>query len=53
MERAVISIGVRKTGDLPELKAAIDSATKVADWAAAQKIPKARVKLITDAKKPG
>jgi hypothetical protein len=51
MERAVIAIGVRKTGQLPELQAAVQSATNIAEWARqSQKVPAARVKLITDAK---
>ena len=53
MERAVIAIGVRKTGQLPELQAAVQSATNVAQWARqSQKVPARRVKLITDAKGP-
>jgi hypothetical protein len=52
MERAVVSIGVRKTGQLPELQAAVDSATDFAAWAREQKIPSRRVKLITDASGP-
>src|SRR5687767_14935427 len=53
MQRAVISIGVRKTGQLPELQAAVESATQFAKWAREiQKIPASRVKLITDAKGP-
>lgn len=51
MERAVIAIGVKKTGQLPELQAAVDSATSFATWARdKQKVPASRVKLITDAK---
>lgn len=50
MERAVVSIGVKKTGGLPELQAAVQSAKDVADWAKIQqRIPEERVKLITDA----
>lgn len=53
MERAVIAIGVRKTGQLPELQAAVQSATNVAQWARqSQKVPARRVKLITDARGP-
>jgi hypothetical protein len=51
MQRAVISIGIRKTGGLPELQAAHTSAQAFAEWAKKdQKIPASRVKLITDAK---
>ncbi len=53
MNRAVVSIGVKKTGGLPELQAAVESATEFADWARkVQKIPASQVKLITDAKSP-
>ena len=53
MQRAVVSIGVKKTGGLPELQAAVESATEFAEWARElQKIPASRVKLITDAKSP-
>ncbi|MES2524574.1 MAG: hypothetical protein V4617_17880 [Gemmatimonadota bacterium] len=51
MQRAIISIGVRKTGGLPELQAAQESAKAMAGWARAhQGIPASRVKLITDEK---
>jgi hypothetical protein len=51
MQRAIISIGVKKTGELPELQAAQESATAFAEWARRhQKIPASRVKLITDTK---
>ncbi len=51
MQRALIAIGVKKTGGLPELQAALDGAQAMHDWARGhQKIPAARVKLITDAK---
>jgi hypothetical protein len=51
MQRAVVAIAVRKTGGLPELQAAIDSATQFAAWAREhQKIPPSRIKLITDAR---
>jgi hypothetical protein len=53
MQRAVVSIGVKKTGGLPELQAAVESATKFAAWARElQQIPASRVRLITDAKGP-
>ena len=53
MQRAVVAIGVKKTGQLPELQAAVDSATRFATWARTlQKIPVSRVKLLTDAKGP-
>ena len=43
MERAVVSIGVKKTGGLPELQAAVESAQAVADWAKThQGIPASR-----------
>src|SRR5687768_2167660 len=52
MQRAVITIGVKKTGGLPELAAAQQSAAAVADWARThQKMPASRVKLITDEKR--
>jgi hypothetical protein len=51
MQRALIAIGVKKTGGLPELQAAIEGAQAMHDWARGhQKMPAARVKLITDAK---
>ncbi len=51
MQRAVISIGVKKTGHLPELQAAVESAALFAAWARdSQAVPASRVKLITDAK---
>ncbi|MBC7842470.1 MAG: hypothetical protein H7099_09160 [Gemmatimonadaceae bacterium] len=51
MQRALIAIGVKKTGGLPELQAALDGAQAMHDWARGhQKIPAARVKLITDEK---
>ncbi len=51
MQRALIAIGVKKTGGLPELQAALDGAQAMHDWARGhQKIPAACVKLITDAK---
>jgi hypothetical protein len=53
MQRAVVAIGVKKTGGLPELQAAVESAEQFATWARElQKIPASRVKLITDAKGP-
>lgn len=53
MQRAIVSIGVKKTGGLPELQAAQESATAFAEWARVnQGIPASRVKLITDAKGP-
>lgn len=52
MERAVVAIGVKSTGGLPELQAAVESATRFAKWAReSQGIPAKRVILITDAKK--
>lgn len=52
MQRAVVAIGVKKTGGLPELQAAQSTAAAVADWARThQKIPASRVKLITDEKR--
>ncbi|MFP5247815.1 MAG: hypothetical protein ACLGH0_14070, partial [Thermoanaerobaculia bacterium] len=51
MERAVIAIGVEKTGGLPKLQAAAKSAKAFADWAKKhQRIQ--RVRLITDEKSP-
>lgn len=51
MQRAVISIGIRKTGGLPELMAAQSSAASFTEWAEKeQKIPADRIKLITDEK---
>jgi hypothetical protein len=51
MQRAVVAIGVKKTGQLPELQAAVQSATNVAQWARQrQGLPAKHVKLITDAK---
>ncbi|MFT3719995.1 hypothetical protein [Pseudorhodoferax sp.] len=51
MQRAVVSIGIRKTGGLPELMAAQSSAASFAEWAEKdQEIPADRIKLITDEK---
>lgn len=51
MKRAVVAIGVQKTGGLPELQAARQGAENFAQWAIAhQGIPKSQVKLITDAR---
>ncbi len=51
MQRALIAIGVKKTGGLPELQAAIEGAQAMHDWARGhQKMPASRVKLISDAK---
>lgn len=53
MQRAVISIGVRRTGGLPELQAAIQSAAEFAKWARQdQKLKATQVKLLTDEKSP-
>lgn len=49
MQRALIAIGIRKTGGLPELTAAQQSAQEVADWGLAQGIAAERVQRITDA----
>jgi hypothetical protein len=49
MERAVVAIGVKRTGGLPELQAALESARSFAAWARdVQGIPADRVTLITD-----
>lgn len=51
MQRAVVAIGINKTGGLPELQAARKSAEAFADWARKhQGIPAKHIKLITDAK---
>lgn len=51
MQRAIISIGIQRTGGLPELMAAHESASGFAEWArCTQDIPSERIKLITDAK---
>jgi hypothetical protein len=51
MKRAVVAIGVQKTGGLPELQAARQGAEAFAQWAIGhQGIPKAQVRLITDAR---
>lgn len=50
MERAVVAIGVKRTGGLPELQAAVEGAGQFAAWAReSQRIPDDRVILITDA----
>lgn len=49
MQRALIAVGVKKTGGLPELQAAVESAAAVARWATDhQHIPPDRVRLISD-----
>jgi Caspase domain len=50
--RAAILIGVNKTGDLPELQAAVSGAQRMQRWALAQGIPPEQVILITDTDKP-
>jgi hypothetical protein len=53
MERAVVAIGLRKTGNLPQLQAATDGAKAFASWAkTSQGIPADRVALITDESGP-
>lgn len=51
--RGAVMIGVSKTGNLPELKAAIPCAKRMAEWAIeTQHFPKKLVKVITDEKGP-
>ncbi len=45
MKRALVAIGVDKTGGLPTLKAAADGASKIAAWAARQGFD---ITLLTD-----
>lgn len=48
MERAIVLIGVKKTGNLPELQAVWSRVGELAKWAREQGIPKERVKVLTD-----
>jgi hypothetical protein len=48
MERAAILIGVKKTGNLPELQAATSGVQQMAQWARLQGIPDSRIKVLTD-----
>jgi hypothetical protein len=45
MKRALVAIGVDKTGGLPTLNAAVDGASKIAEWAASQGFD---ISLLTD-----
>lgn len=49
MKRALVAIGVDKTGGLPTLKAAADGASKIAAWASSQGFDSV---LLTDKSKP-
>lgn len=51
MQRAVIAIGVEKTGGLPTLQAAVKSARAFAEWARTHQRIR-HVRLITDEKSP-
>ncbi len=48
MERAVVLIGVSKTGNLPQLQAVESGVQQMANWASSQGIPDNRIKIITD-----
>lgn len=48
MERAAVLIGVRKTGNLPELQAVQTGIQQMAQWARLQGIDGARLKILTD-----
>jgi hypothetical protein len=48
MERAVVLIGVKKTGNLPELQAVTSGVKHMADWARSQGIPDGRIKVLAD-----
>lgn len=48
MERAAVLIGVKKTGNLPELQAVWSRVHKLGNWALEQGIPEERIKVLTD-----
>lgn len=49
-KRGAVMIGVSKTGNLPQLKAAVGCAKKMGEWAIQQGFTKKLVKVITDEK---
>lgn len=51
MRRAVVLIGVSRTGGLPELQAVHAGVQKMHDWALAQGIPEEAIKTLSDEKK--
>ena len=48
MERAAILIGVKRTGNLPELQAVTSRIHELAQWTRSQGIPESRIKIFTD-----
>lgn len=48
VERAVILIGVKKTGNLPVLQAVDSGLRRMAEWARFQRIPDERVRILSD-----
>lgn len=52
MQRAAVLIGVKKTGDLPELQAVRPSIERMAEWARLQGFEEKLLKVVTDEKKP-
>lgn len=48
MERAAVFIGVKKTGNLPELQAVASGVQQMVKWARSQGIPEDRIKVLTD-----
>lgn len=52
MERAVVCLGVRRSGDLPVLNGVLPAVASVRDWALAQGIPPDRVLTLTDEHAP-
>jgi hypothetical protein len=51
-KRGAVMIGVSKTGNLPQLKAAVCCAKKMGEWAIEQGFTKKLVTVITDEKRP-
>ncbi len=48
MDRAVILIGVSRTGSLPELQAVGAGLRRMKDWAVSQRIPDERISILSD-----
>jgi hypothetical protein len=48
VERAAVLIGIKKTGNLPELQAVTSRIKSLKEWAQSQGIPDKRIKTLTD-----
>jgi hypothetical protein len=52
MQRAAVLIGVKRTGNLPELRAVTSSVQQMAWWARSQELDSKLIKVVTDDKRP-